>query len=252
MGGSHAATGALAGVAATGLLAPLFGVPAGPVELTAAAGIGAGAALLPDLDHPNSTATRSQGPATGLVSRGARALSAAVYRRTRTRGDRVSDGEHRYLLHTPLFALAVGAAVGVVCSLWWQALAVVLWLTLSLALRGLGQCLPRGRNRRELGSWPTVSLLAGVATALLVGWGGVATGGYVGAVLAMGMIVHSLGDALTRTAVPLAWPVRIRGQRWRMVGMPHGLRFSTGSPVELVIRWGCLLGTPALGAALLV
>src|SRR5690606_41513753 len=83
MAPSHAATGLLAGVLATAAVAPFMAV--GPMELAAGAAIGAGAALLPDIDHPNSTATGSQGPLTRLLSAGARQFSAWVYHATLTR-----------------------------------------------------------------------------------------------------------------------------------------------------------------------
>ncbi|WP_017625476.1 metal-dependent hydrolase [Nocardiopsis chromatogenes] len=248
MAPSHAATGALAGVAAAAAAAAAFGWPAGVADLAAAAGIGAGAALLPDLDHPRSTASRSLGPVTGLLSRAARSASAAVYRSTRTPRDAPGDGRHRYLLHTPVFAIAAGAVAGAASTLWLPALAAVVWFALALALRGLGRALPKGPTRRGLTAGPTAFLFAGLATVLLV-WGGVSTGPHVGAALALGMVVHDLGDALTRSAVPLAWPVKVRGRRWAAVGAPRGMRFATGDRAEHVIRWACLLAAPALGAA---
>src|SRR5690606_41412688 len=66
----------------------------------------------------------------------------------------------------------------------------------------------------------------------------------VAGMVAVGVVVGAAGDALTVAGVPLAWPLRVRGARWRMVGAP--LRFRTGreSPVEEVIRWGALGATP--------
>ncbi|MDA8371785.1 MAG: metal-dependent hydrolase [Nocardiopsaceae bacterium] len=247
MAPSHAATGLLTGVLATAALSPVMAV--GPLELGAGAVIGAGAALLPDIDHPGSTATRSQGPVTWLLSAGARRLSAAVYRRTRTRADTAADGEHRYLWHTPVAAVVTGGLVGLGGALSVWVLAAVLWFTIGLAVRGLAQALPRGRGRAQLMSWPVVAITAAAATALLI-WAGASPGPYAGAVLALGMVVHSLGDALTRTAVPLAWPVPVGGRRWAMVGVPHRLRFSTGSWPEHVIRWGCIAGAPLAAFAL--
>ncbi|WFF08061.1 hypothetical protein O7622_05675 [Micromonospora sp. WMMD1076] len=47
--------------------------------------------------------------------------------------------------------------------------------------------------------------------------------------------MHSLGDALTFSRVPLLWPIRIRGCRWTLLGMWAPLRFRTGSPAELLL-----------------
>ncbi|WP_067966002.1 metal-dependent hydrolase [Nocardiopsis trehalosi] len=244
MAPSHAATGLLAGVLATAALSPL--TPAGPLDYTAAAAIGAGAALLPDIDHPRSTATRSQGPLTAALSWLARRASAAVHHRTRTAADAATDGMHRHLWHTPAAALALGLAAGTAATLSTAALALITWFTTGLAVRGLAQALPRGADRARLTSWPATTLIALAATALLIG-SGASPGPLVGAVLALGMIVHVLGDALTRTAVPLAWPFRVGGRRWAMIGPPRALRFRTGTWPEYVIRWTCLIAAPAVG-----
>ncbi|CAM3864565.1 metal-dependent hydrolase [Nocardiopsis rhodophaea] len=67
-------------------------------------GVLAGAALLPDLDYPTSTATRSAGPVTAVLCRVVRAASSTVWRATRTPADDggYSDGTgvHRHLTHT--------------------------------------------------------------------------------------------------------------------------------------------------------
>ncbi|MFC7327088.1 metal-dependent hydrolase [Marinactinospora rubrisoli] len=241
MGSSHAASGALAGAGAAALLAPAVS-DGGLFDLAAGVLVGAGAALLPDLDHPQSTATRSQGPLTRLAHAGVARASRAVFLRTRTGADlggHDRDGVHRHLSHTPLVALAVGAAVAV-SGLWWPLLAAVLWFTVSLGLRGLGQCLGRGETRRTLRSWPAVSALAAGTAALLV-WGGVSAP-FTGVLVAAGMVVHVLGDALTRAGVPLLWPVVHRGRRWWMVRAP--LTFATGDGwQERAVRWACLAGT---------
>ena len=239
MGSSHAATGVAAGAA---VLAGLSwaGAPIGFADVAFGGMVCAGAALLPDLDHPTSTATLSQGPVSAAASRGVRALSSVVWRATRTpqdRGGRDADGTHRHLSHTVPAAVACGAAVAA-AGLWWPALALVVWVVFSLAVRGLAACW-RGRRLR----WAEAS---GAALLLTIGVFGFGVGPLVVAgMVALGMVVHVLGDALTVAGVPLAWPLRVRGARWRMVGAP--LRFRTGreSPAEEVIRWGALGTTPA-------
>nr|WP_133740190.1 metal-dependent hydrolase [Actinorugispora endophytica] len=250
MGFSHAATGVLAGIAVTAPLHVAVGGPQGPVGLAAWAVLGAGAALVPDLDHPSSTVTRSQGFVTGLLSRGARSLSLAVYDFTRTPADD-SGGGHRHLLHTPAFAVAVGALTGLACQLSWWATTATVWFLSFLALRGLVRRLVRGGARRLLASWAGSAVAAAAATALfLSSWAGQPPGWVVGAAVALGMVVHSLGDALTPAGVPLAWPVPVRGRRWAMLGAPRWMRFRTGTWPEWVVRAGSLVGTVAVGYAL--
>jgi len=238
MGSSHAATGlAVGGVVLAGL--SWAGAPVGFADVVFGGMLCAGAALLPDLDHPTSTATLSQGPVSAAASRGVRALSSRVWRATRTpwdRGGRDGDGVHRHLSHTVPAAVACGAVVAV-AGLWIVAYAVVVWVVCSLAVRGLAAC---WRGRR-LG-WAEAS---GGALLLTVGTLGFGVGPLVVAgMVVLGMVVHVLGDALTVAGVPLAWPLRVRGARWRMVGAP--LRFRTGreSVPEYVIRWVALGATP--------
>ncbi|MFC3522844.1 metal-dependent hydrolase [Streptomonospora nanhaiensis] len=263
MAPAHAATGLLAGVLATHAMSPLMDV--GPLEVAAGAAIGAGAALLPDIDHPGSTVARAHGPLTAWLSRAARWASTETYYRTLTRHDTVADGAHRFLWHTPAAALATGLAVGIGATLSTWVLAGVLWFTIGLGVRGLAQGLPRGRPsglaaallprglprlRRHLLRWPVITAVAAAATGVLL-YAGASPGPYVGAVLAGGMVTGILGDALTRSAVPLAWPVPVRGRRWAMVGLPRRMRFATGTWPERVIGWGCAAATPLAGGALL-
>ncbi|GAB3456566.1 metal-dependent hydrolase [Streptomonospora sediminis] len=247
MAPSHAATGLLAGVLTTAAMAPVMAV--GPMELLAGAAVGAGAALLPDIDHPGSTVARSHGPLTRLLADGARRVSAAVYYRTLTPRDTVADGTHRFLWHTPAAAAATGAVVGLGAALSTAVLAAVLWFTIGLGVLGTAQLLPRGQRRKRLMSWPVVTLIAAVAALALI-YAGVSPGPHIGAVVGTGMLTGVLGDALTRSGVPLAWPFAVGGRRWAMLGLPLRLRFSTGTWPERVVCWGCLLAAPVAGLAL--
>ncbi|MEU5853897.1 metal-dependent hydrolase [Nocardiopsis dassonvillei] len=58
----------------------------------------------------------------------------------------------------------------------------------------------------------------------------------LGVTVSVGALTHVLGDWLTRSGVPLAWPLKHRGKRWWMFRSP--VAFHTGkSPVEVVIMW---------------
>src|SRR5690606_40788564 len=115
----------------------------------------------------------------------------------------VADGEHRYLWHTPAAALATGVAVGAAGAASPWALGAVLWFTVTLALRGLAQALPRGRTRARLMNRAGTSL-AGLAAAVLLVASGASPGPYLGAAPALGTVGHSLGESPSPTAAPLA------------------------------------------------
>lgn len=247
MAGAHAASGALAGVAVAGLAG------GGPAGLATGAAAGAGAALLPDLDHPSATASRCQGAVTGTACRGVRALSALAWRATATRYDRGGydrDGTHRHLSHTVVAALTAGLAAGV-AALHWAGAAAVLWLLFSLGARGAGAGRWIGGRRGATAAWVSVSLGAGAATAAVVLLSPPSPA-LLAALVSVGMVVHCLGDGLTTAGVPLAWPMRLGGQRWRMLGAPRRLRFNVGSRwQEVTVQWLCWCGTPVLGAVVL-
>jgi membrane-bound metal-dependent hydrolase YbcI (DUF457 family) len=61
-----------------------------------------------------------------------------------------------------------------------------------------------------------------------------AGGWWLGLVVATGWLTHLAGDACTEQGVPLWWPLRVRGQRWRMVGLWQPLRIYTGGTAERV------------------
>ena len=247
MGKSHALSGWCAGL----LVAPLAGVHDLPAVVVFAATT-AGAALLPDLDHPGSHASRSLGAVTGAVSAVLCAVSAFTYRTTRTARDDNDDGTHRALTHTLLFAVTLGAAVT--------------WLTRVTG--GIGAAVTAGVTvalmvalaARATGPW--VAWVAGVAAVTTLGvtlgvdarvtpelWAGVThLSGPVGVAVGVGCVVHSIGDGLTRSGVPLLWPLPIRGRRWFAVRLPELLRFHTGHGFET----RCVMPLLGVGAVLLV
>lgn len=205
----------------------------------------AGAALLPDIDHPASTATRSAGPVTAVLSRCVRAASSAAWRATRAPGDdggyRDGTGAHRHLTHTLPAAVVCGLAAGV-AALHWVGAAVVVWVLLSLAICGAEACTP-ARGRLDWGTRALVSAAgAGVVMALAQPHPAL-----LGVLVAAGMVVHVLGDWLTPAGVPLAWPLCHRGRRWWMWRSP--VAFKTGDCwQETAVRWACWSGTPLVAA----
>lgn len=219
MGRSHAASGWCTGLA----VAPLLGLHALPQVLLFAV-VTAGWSLAPDLDHPGAVATRWGGWVTSWLSLGLRRLSAWVFVVTRTARDRDSEGTHRHLSHTVVFAVLVGGAVavGTALSPWWVVLLPVV-VGVLLAARSLGQ-------------WVLLVGAAPLAWALL-GGGDVLSPvrGWIGLAVALGCVVHILGDALTRAGVPFLWPLPICGQRWFRVGSPRCVRFAAGGEAERLL-----------------
>lgn len=238
MGVSHAATGVFTG-AMIG-----YGLGAGPEHVLVCAAVGAGAALLPDLDEPRSRVGRSLGRVTELVSIRLRDLSKRVYRATATAAEleRPQEGGHRHLTHTLPACLAFGL-IGL-------ALALVplgaLLLVLSMAALGLGTV---ARTFTTWGTWKQRRAWAvgiAIVLALYAYWGLVAVPAWLfGLTVFAGALTHVLGDWLTKNGVPLAWPFRSRGGRWRMFRSP--VAFRTGEPkVENGIRLASLIGIPVV------
>ncbi|WP_174545572.1 metal-dependent hydrolase [Nocardiopsis dassonvillei] len=237
LGVSHAATGLLAGVAVGALLG------AHPVDVVSCAAVGAGAALLPDLDEPGSTVGRSLGFASRGVSRALRAASRRVYRATATPYDLRgrSDGGHRHLTHTIPAVLVFGAVAGVLAVLHVLAGWAVVVLLSALGFSPIAKAF-RGKHERRFAFslvWFGATSL-GVAVVVLgfAPW-------LLGVTVGVGALVHVLGDWLTRSGVPLAWPLTYRGKRWWMFRSP--VAFHTGkSRVEDGIRVGSLIVAPIM------
>ncbi|CAL9380722.1 hypothetical protein SUDANB121_01060 [Nocardiopsis dassonvillei] len=249
MGTSHAATGVLTGAA----VGTLLGSHASDPFICAA--VGAGAALLPDLDEPGSTVGRSLGAVTEGIARLLCSASRAVYKATATPYELQAgkDGGHRYLTHTVPAVLVFGALAWGLAAVAPLGLGLVVFCMAALGLGTVARAMRKAGplRRRKLAA----SLIAVLAAAGAV----FADGGaawLVGLTVATGALTHVLGDWLTRSGVPLAWPFVVRGKRWWMFHSP--VTFQTGkSRVEPVIMWGSVavsgmtlaLGLPTLPSA---
>lgn len=218
MGRTHAMTGWCAGLA----VAPFVG--AGSVhQAIAFAATTAGFALLPDLDHPGAGASRLLGPITGAISWLLRRLSSVVYALTKGPRDEKSQGKHRHLSHTVLFAAALGAL-----TMWgtrqggWYVVAGVALFGVLLAADALGDWLILVAAGAAV--WWSLTASAAGELRQLTGWLGVA--------VAIGCFTHCLGDALTEAGCPFLFPVPIAGETWYELRPPAFLRFHTGKKVE--------------------
>ena len=211
MGPTHAASGAAAWLlTAPTLTAAVTTHTMHPTQAFVGAAVCAGSALLPDIDLPSSTVSRSFGPATKILSYGVNGASKAFVTATSGSRDSLEHGGHRTLTHTGLFAVGLGFLVSSLCAtVGSPAVIGVLFFTLGLALRGL-----MGDWAKEQG-WlgvTAVSLIAAFITARAMphdGWW------FLGIAVAMGCLLHDLGDMITKQGAPLTAPFYGRiGKRW--------------------------------------
>jgi membrane-bound metal-dependent hydrolase YbcI (DUF457 family) len=239
LGVSHALSGAALGLAVVGFVPRVVGEQPSVGSVLTFAAVCAGAALLPDLDHPSSMATRRFSVASWVASHAVRPLSRLVYDLTRARRD-TGRGSHRGLTHTVAGAVLLGLGLNLATERFGTPVIVgTLFVCIALAIKGLDAIVPGP---------PSLVIAAGLTYAVeqSVPGGTAGTAGWLGTAVTLGMLVHSAGDAVTESGAPLLWPVRIRQRRWYPVGSPRPLRFRTGGTVE------ALLVAPALTVAVFV
>ncbi|WP_283137947.1 metal-dependent hydrolase [Rhizohabitans arisaemae] len=206
MGHSHALSGALVWLAGVPALT-MTGMPVGPAELVAGALVCAGAAMLPDLDHPSATIAQTFGPVTWALSKAVNWVS----------------GGHRNATHSILFAALMGFGAHLLASYSKVASDVVVFLMIGLAFRAIGIGIPK---KRLASAAINVVLAAGALGAfMLIGvrydWLGVAIG--------VGCLAHVVGDCLTERGCPVLWPIK---GRWLL---PYKIGIKTGQKFEMKI-----------------
>lgn len=229
MAHEHSEMGFLAGLAVADLVGTSI-----PVGL-ALATLTAGAALLPDLDHPSATAAHTFGPITRVLAAATDTAGYAIWRATSTELDKPPRDGHRTVTHTVVFALLAGLAFGAVGTIGRWGMLGALFVLASLAVRGITARGPReasGHRRRHRfhANAISVSLYAAAITAAAYFVVPQVDSSLLGECVALGCWVHCLGDSMTLYGCPWLWPIRIGGQRWRLLGIPHSLRFRTGTP----------------------
>ncbi len=256
MGPSHALSGAATWLAGCWALDTVVGYHQSPLAVAVGPGVCAGGALLPDLDLSGKV-TRNRGGATIARTFGVVSLflaeviekcSLIVYHATKSSRDPHRDNGHRTLTHTVPFAVLVGWGTGALCDRFgrWAVIGVLFFL-LGLALRGLFD----GWARQA--GWVTITLLSGGA-AYLTFQHLPADRGYpmLGAAAGVGCLVHLFGDMITRSGVPLLWPVAVGRRRWRMIGVPDALAVRAGGKVEVLLLRGAFTLVALLAAARLL
>lgn len=210
--------------------------------------VGAGAALLPDLDTPSSAAGRSLGQVTELVSKKLQGTSRAPCQRTATEVElrKPQDAGNRYLTHTVPAAVMFGLVAMVVSLVPLGSGLVVFAMsalgsgTVVLSMKKLGPL--RKRKITAL----VLAVLFGLGS--FFDEGGGPAPWLVGLTVFVGAVTHILGDWLTKQGVPLAWPLKVQGRRWWMFRSPVAVR--TGkSKVEVGIMWASWVGVGLMMAS---
>ncbi|MEX5631530.1 metal-dependent hydrolase [Parafrankia sp. FMc2] len=192
MGQTHVLSGAVVWLAAAPVLSReellgTYAVPLSSSQLIAGAVVAAGAALLPDIDHPSGRIANTLGPVTKTLCRW---VSRAA-------------GGHRQATHSLLFAVAMGVLMWSLAEYvrygWWAAL----FILVGFGLRGLGLDF----KGHEFWSGLKDCLAAGAAVYLMHDL----DMGFAGIAVTLGCLAHLLGDCLTPRGCLLLWPIP-----WRM------------------------------------
>ncbi|WP_033400588.1 metal-dependent hydrolase [Actinokineospora enzanensis] len=191
-----------------------------------------GAALLPDLDHPESTVSATFGPVTQAASSLLNGLSSGLYRLTRTKRDSKRGGGHRGFTHTLVFAvIATVVTTAIVQTSRSWALPLLMFFFCGLAVRGI----MHKWSPRHDALWITGTAL--ILTYACLKWTdhSDANAAACGVAVGIGCIAHYLGDAITEQGCPILWPVPIGLKTWYPVAPPKILRMRTGGRVEMAL-----------------
>jgi membrane-bound metal-dependent hydrolase YbcI (DUF457 family) len=211
MGKSHLLVGA-AGFLTVGkpLLEMTSHRPMTAGEIVAGTVVCAGAAMLPDIDHPMATVSRSLGPVTWFLSR----ATSRVF------------GGHRMGTHSLPFAAALSLLVTVALR---HYPGPVLPLILCFFFTSL--CV---RVLTEADGFICAAISAGAASTMMM-----ATPhsyGWLAQAIGLGCLLHMLGDVVTTDGIAAMWPLSREHVRFPIVG-------NAGSIRERWVAGGCGLLT---------
>jgi membrane-bound metal-dependent hydrolase YbcI (DUF457 family) len=199
----------------------------------------AGAALLPDFDHPNSRLAHSGGILTQLIALWLGWLGSRIHAATKLDADRSDRDGHRTITHTFLFATVVGVVVsGIAASSdslggfvatrtgipETVASGKLLAAGLVYVFVQLGAAAIRsnfGGRRRKVrmllftGARVHKATFIAVASAVVTFVMVPADVWWIGFAVGAGCAIHCLGDVITAAGCPVLWPVPIRTRKMR-------------------------------------
>jgi membrane-bound metal-dependent hydrolase YbcI (DUF457 family) len=208
LGHSHSTSGALAWAAAAAWV-PVSVWPSHLALKDVVLGtfVTAGAALLPDLDHPDGTIAHFLGPVSHAFCRFVEWIS----------------GGHRHATHSFFFVALTTAGTWAGAHYLKRPFTLALvYILLSLAIRALHLC-PPGKG---IQSWGVVMLLAVAGTGAMALWIGTDPF-WLPIAVGLGTLTHLAGDCVTKEGCPLFWPIPAR------LGIP--LIRHTGEKLETAV-----------------
>jgi membrane-bound metal-dependent hydrolase YbcI (DUF457 family) len=188
LGHSHSTSGALTWAAAAAFV-PAAAWPShlDIRETLLGTFVTAGAALLPDLDHPEGSISHFLGPISHQFCRFVSWIS----------------GGHRHATHSFLFVAMMGGGTWAGAHYLGRPFTLgLVFVLLSLAIRALHLC-PPGKG---IHSWGVVTLLAIGGTVLMDRWIG-DDPSWLWIAVALGTLTHVAGDCITKEGCPLFWPI---------------------------------------------
>ncbi|WP_043614008.1 metal-dependent hydrolase [Nonomuraea candida] len=217
MGHTHAMTGAIAWL---GLAPPLAALPLlnessrfvdtgimatalSPAELIAGALICAGAAMLPDLDHPSATIAQTFGPVTWALSKFVAWIS----------------GGHRGATHSLAFAVALGFGAHWLAGAYPIGRDIMVVLLIGLALRAIGIGIPGNKAGSIMINIGLTAGLYAVFMSLDVGYA------WLGLAVGLGSFIHVVGDCMTERGCPVLWPLGAKFVLPWKIGIKTGRKF---------------------------
>lgn len=188
MGTSHATSGALGWLLVAPATAAAAGLPLDTPTLLVGMVACAGAALLPDLDHPQSTIAYTLGP----ITHGLAKLTSLVF------------GGHRHGTHTLAFAVGAGLVTYFASKASQVAMIFILWAMTALAIRSLKLVPPKTSNNVK------GLVVAAEATAIVWLLWQYSPGDWslwLAFAVGFGCFLHCVGDTCTPEGVPWFKPV---------------------------------------------
>ncbi len=220
-----------------------------------------GAALLPDLDNPVSTAGATLGLLGDMMALFMRSTASIVWNILHTKRDYRPKDWHRYLWHTPIigisfillfyFTLPSGEYTIITnisnsikvgqfgYFLQTNAILVLyIFLIFMAVLVGSNAVL---RQLRKFGSIPNgVEYILPILVLVYIGFANYTQLRILGVMFGSGYLMHCLQDAVTDTGVPLLFPIPINGQFWKKIVFPFAP--STGGVFNKVLDFVAFIG----------